>query len=245
MKREPLPWAFLVLATLMALMISGCGASSTTIDGSQVGPSPIILEDTSASQLAVFISINVGGYDLATRNKAVLDINFQHTGRPVNLVAGEKLTCSTLKLTWHYGGGFEFEFEVGANGISATAIACTYDSHGRSAPLIIPLPPILEVVSPVDHAGISRGPSTIVRYRGAKEGGMWVVALSSNAKASAEVADMTATEAILDTSRLTAGEGSIALTDPNNFPLVGIDGPSFQSVQGSARRSTFVPVVWM
>jgi hypothetical protein len=53
------------------------------------------------------------------------------------------------------------------------------------------------------------------------------------------------TSATIDTSSFTAGDGSIAMTDPNNFPLPDFQASQFKSASGSARRTTMVSVVWV
>jgi hypothetical protein len=53
------------------------------------------------------------------------------------------------------------------------------------------------------------------------------------------------TSATMDTSSFTVGDGSIALTDPNNIPLPELQAGQFKSASGSARRMTMVSVVWV
>lgn len=183
--------SLLAIAIGVGLVVSGCATSGNTIDGSQVGPSPVVLEDSSPAQLGVFVSLNIGGYDVASRNQAVLDINFQHAGSPVAFIADERVTCNGVTLKRFQGGLFEFHFAVDPLPVVPAGIACTYSSDGHSAALSVPVPPMLKVVLPTDHERVSRGPHTLVQFSRPQQAGLWVVALSVNAKAAGEVQEMT------------------------------------------------------
>jgi len=218
-----------------------CGGGATGISDSQAGPSPAVLKDTSPSQLTVFVAANMGGYDATTRDKTLIDINIQHGGRPVKFVAGEQITCNDVVLK-SFTGSFEIEFRTAS--IAGKAMTCVYRSGQQSGSLTVGIPQALVILAPSDHQQVHHGSGTTVRYTGARDTNLWVVALSPNAKAVAESNQITTTGATLDTSALGIGDGSIALTDPSNFPLTEIQGPRFQSVAGSARRMTMVAVVW-
>jgi hypothetical protein len=230
-----------VAATGMALIVLGCGGRQTGLD-SQVGPSPVVLKDTSPGQLAVSVALNLGGYDTSTRDKTVLDVNFQQSGRPVEFTGGESVTCTGVALKRFIGS---FEVTLPTASIAGRAMTCVYTSGQQSAPLTFRVPKELVILMPREHEPIPHGPRTIVTYSGDPDNTLWVVALSPNAKAIAPPDAITATSATLDTSALQAGEGSIALTDPTSLPLTEIQGPQFHSVGGSARRMTMVAVVWV
>jgi len=78
----------------MALIVIGCGGGETGLNSSQAGPSPTVLTDTSPGHLTVFVALNMGGYSAASRVKTLIDVNFQHSGRPVEFIAGERVTCN-------------------------------------------------------------------------------------------------------------------------------------------------------
>src|SRR5690348_12706051 len=82
----------------IAVATAPCGASGDRL-GSQIGPSPIVLADTSPAQLSVAVLLNSGGYTDESRSKTLLDISFQHGGRPVQFVKGEKVACDGVELT--------------------------------------------------------------------------------------------------------------------------------------------------
>lgn len=222
---------------VFALALAGCGGTPTMVD-SRAGPSPVVLQDPTPDQLAVSVALNLGGYDLATRDQALLDVMFQHDGRPVRFVAGERVTCGGVAMK-AYVGSFESHLSIAT--VAARNLSCTYSWKGGSAPLVIGVPSALTVLVPMEHQAVARGRETVVRFAGATGGEIWVVALSPSAKANATT---TIGQAVLDTTRLAAGEGSIAVTDANNIALTSVQGPAFQSLTGSLRRMTSVAVVW-
>ena len=225
-------------ALAMAFLTVACGNHGDH-SGSQVGPSPVVLTDTSPKELAVTVAINMGGYEAATRDKTLIDIFFQHGGRPVRFVAGEGVTCGAVRLKW----SFKAEFVTSA--VAGKPIICLYTSAHASAPITFQIPHALAILTPRDHEQVQTGAKTVVTYGGVTDSNTWVVALGSNSKAVARPENVTSAGATLDTTALGSGEGSIALTDPNNFPLAAIQAPKFQSVQGSARRMTMVAVTWV
>ena len=233
-------WSRPISAIGTALIVIGCGTAPTGLNSSQAGPSPIVLKDTSPGQLAVLVGVNMGGYD--PRDKTVIFVTFQHDGRPVQFVAGETVACNSVG-SKRFTSSFEGEFATAS--IAGKTLTCVYKSGQQSAVLNVPIPPALVIVAPLDHEQVRHGPGTTIRYSGVLNNDMWVVALSLNAKAVAQPKDITATSAVLDTSALGTGEGTIALSDPSNFPLTGVQGAQFQSISGTARRMTMVAVVWV
>jgi len=103
--------------------------------------------------------------------------------------------CVTLK---RFTGAFEGEFTTAS--IAGKAMTCVYNSGRQSAPLTVGVPEALMILAPLDHEQVRHGPHTTVRYSGALDSNLWVVALSTNAKAVAQAKDITATTATLDTS---------------------------------------------
>lgn len=233
-------WSITVTATTM--MVIGCGVSPTGSGSSEIEPSPIVLTDTSPGQLNVFVSLNMGGYDSVSRDRTLIDINFQHGGQPVKFIAGEHVICNGVVLKSFVGS---FESYIPTESIADKAMTCTYTSGQQSASINLRIPHDLAIVAPHESEQVPRSSATTIRYSGAMDTSLAVIALSANAKAVAQSKDVTATAARLDTSAFQAGNGSIALTDPFSFPLAEIHGAEFHSVSGSARRMTMVAVVWV
>jgi hypothetical protein len=123
-------------------------------------------------------------------------------------------------------------------------MTCTYTSGQQSASLSFRVPNQLVILSPREGEQVPRGRSTIVSYTGSADPTIWVVALSKMYKAFAQPG-ANLTSATIDTSSFTAGDGSIAMTDPNNFPLPDLQASQFKFASGSARRTTMVSVVWV
>jgi hypothetical protein len=232
---------FVALA-LVAVVMSGCGGGHEALLASQVAPSPVVLADTSAAQLAVTVFLNVGGYDSATREKTTLDVLLQHDGRPVQFIKSERVDCIGVRLT-AFTGSFEATFSNAS--IAGKSVTCTYTSGRQSTQFTFRAPHPLVLVSPREHDRVSHGPNTVIRYEGGADNSLWVVAISPTAKAVSIPDAITPTSATLDTSALLTGAGSIALTDSNNAPLVDLHGSQFQSIAGSSRRMTMVSVVWI
>jgi hypothetical protein len=201
----------------------------------------VVLADTSAGQLAVTVSLNMGGYDDATREKTIIDVFLQHDGKPVQFIKGEHVDCGRLPLT-AFTGSFEATFATAS--IAGKVVTCTYTSGQQSTLFTFRAPQQLEIVSPRQHERVPHGSNTVIQLGGGTSP-LWVVALSPSAKAVANADAITATSAMLDTSTLQTGEGSIAVTDPTNVPLADIQGSQFQSIAGSSRRATIVAVVWI
>jgi hypothetical protein len=223
------------------IMLSACGAAHDDFNGSSAGPSPVVLKDTSAAQLSVIVALNVGGYDNTTRDSTRFDVMFESDGHPVRFVAGEGVACAGVALK-AFIGSFEGSFATAS--IADTVMTCRYTSGQQSASLTFHVPKRLVILSPREHEQLQRGRSTIVSYTGSGDPTIWVVALSKMYKASAQPG-ANLTGATIDTSSFTAGDGSIAITDPNNFPLPDLQASQFKSASGSARRMTMVSVVWV
>lgn len=222
------------------LVLTACGHADSPGLASQAGPSPIVLTDTSPAQLAVFASVDMGGYDATSRHKARIEVYFRHGDRPVKFVAGEQLTCNGIVPERFMG----FEISVPSESIAGKRMTCAYTSGGQSTPFSFKVPPELVILSPREGDAVARSQSTTVTYSGVTSSETWVVALSTNMKAVAKPGDITKTSAKLDTSAFQVGTGSIALTDPSSFPLTDVQGAQFQSLTVKVRRATSVAVAW-
>jgi hypothetical protein len=220
--------------------------SATIID--QVGPPPVVLEDTSPDQLAAQVHLTIGGYDPATQNLAELSIVFLHQGRWVQFVRGERLSCNGITLP---GPGTAFDLKVPADTIGGKQIACTYTSRARSATLVFTAPPTPTILSPADGSQIGRSHATLVRFRvGGQNTMFYITALGPGTKSWVFPAGdpptrgtgNPPTQATLDTSALSAGSGSITLVQ--SFTLADIRGAGFQHVDGNGEGFQVESVTW-
>lgn len=232
----------IVALALMAVAFSACCGPSHDLLSSQAAPSPVVLADTSAGQLALSVGVNMGGYDASTRDKTSIDVFLQHDGRPVQFIKGEHVDCGGVPLT-RFTGSFEGGYSTAA--IAGEVMTCAYTTGRHSATFTFRIPQALLVLSPREHERVPHGPNTVISYEGGADNKPWVVAISPNWKAFAKPDTITSNSAMLDTSPLLTGDGSITLTDPNNVPLAGIQGTQFHSIDGSSRRVTSVAVVWI
>ena len=229
-----------LVAALAAAAVLGCGAVRPDLS-SQAGPSPVVLKDTSAGQLAVFVIVDQGGYNTASRDMTRIDILFQHGGRPVNFVAGEQVVCAGGTLT-RFTGSFEGTFPSAS--IANRAMTCVYMSGPQSASLSFHVPARLVILSPREHQQVPDGPHTIVTYSGEVDSTLLVGAISPSWKAFAQPEAITATGATVDTTKLQSGEGTISLRQ-DYVQLKELKGPSFQSVRGRGGAITMIAVVWV
>ena len=234
-------WRSVAAGGIALLALSACGEAHGDYTGSSLGPSPVVLTDTSAAQLTVSFALNMGGYDNTSREWTLVHVGLMHDGHPVKFVAGEHVTCGGV-VSKQFTGSFEGSFLTAS--IADKPMTCTYTSGQQSASLTFRVPKQLVVLSPREHEQVTRSPRTIVSYSGSMDPTLWVVALSRMSKASAQPGS-TLTSATLDTSSFQPGEGSIAITDPNSFPLTEFQAGQFKSASGSARRATAVSVVWV
>lgn len=229
-----------LLAALSTAAVLGCGAIPPVLH-SQVGPSPVVLKETSAGQLAVFVAVDQGGYDTASRDMTRIDINFQHEGRPVNFVAGEQVACAGVTLT-RFTGSFEGTFPSAS--IANRAMTCVYTSGPQSAPISFHVPARLVILSPREHQQVPHGPHTIVNYSGEVDSTLLVGAINLTAKAFAQPDAITANSATLDSTALQSGEGTISLRQ-DYAQLKELKGPSFQSLRGRGGAITMIAVVFV
>jgi len=232
---------FVALA-LVVVAMPGCGGGHEELLHSQVAPSPVVLADTSAAQLAVTVSLNMGGSDSSSRDKTTIDVLMQHDGRPVQFIKSERVDCVGVRLTAFTGS---FDTTVSTASIAGKSVSCAYTSGRKSTPFTFRVPQALVVLSPHEHARVPHGTNTVIGYEGGADNTLWVVAISPNAKAVAKPDAITPNRATLDTSALLTGEGFIVLTDSNNAPLADLEGSQFQSIAGSSRRTTMISVVWI
>jgi hypothetical protein len=229
-----------IVVCLLAASAFACGSGPPDLT-SQVGPSPVVLADTSASQLNVSVRLTIGGYDTSTRDRTMIDVNFLHGEHPVQFVADERVVCAGVSLQRFTGA---FEGTVATESIAGTVMTCVYTSGPQSASLSLRVPQAPVILSPRDREQVPHGANTTVTYSLQPDPTMWVIAISPQAKAVAKPDSITPTGATLDTTALQTGAGTIALTEPS-LPLNGLQGTQFQSVSGGAWAATVVDVEWI
>jgi hypothetical protein len=229
-----------IAAGLVAAAAFACGSRPPDLP-SQGGPSPVVLSDTSAGQVSVSVHLNLGGYDPATRDRTMIDVNFEHLGHPVQFVADEHVVCGGVALQRFTGS---FEGTLFTASIAGRPMTCTYTSGRQSAPISFYVPHAPVILSPSDRERVPHGASTTIRYTADPDTTLWVVALSPHAKAVAKPESITPTGAAMDTTALQSGAGTIALTEPS-LPLNELQGAQFQSATGSAWAATVVVVEWI
>lgn len=234
-------WRPLAAFTAAGILVA-CGRSGTVGEySSGPGPSPVVLQDTSPGQLTVSVVMSIGGYDAATRDRTLIDVLFRHGGLPVAFIAGEQVTCAGIAMKAFTGS---FENAVPTSSVAGKTVTCIYTYGRQSAPFSFKVPAGIIILAPQERQRVPRAVGTRISFTGGVDNTLWVVAISPNMKAVAKPGDITPTSAQLDTSVLSAGQGSIALTDPNSIPVAEIQAGQFQSVTASARRMASVSVVW-
>jgi hypothetical protein len=229
-----------IVAILLAALAFACGGGPPELT-SQAGPSPVVLSDTSAGRLDVFVRLTMGGYDPATRDRTMIDVNFEHGAHPVRFVADEHVVCGGLALQ-RFTGAFEGTLPTAS--IAGTVMTCAYTSGEHSAPISFRVPQAPVILAPRDREQVPHGANTAVRYTAEPDPTMWVIAISPRAKAVAKPDSMTPAGATIDTTALLTGAGTIAITQPG-LPLHELQATQFQSVTGGATAATVVVVEWI
>jgi hypothetical protein len=243
----------------MALFVTGCAPSSTTsthftiTDGglppcptesmSSDGPSycPLILKDTSPSELALSLTLIIGGYDASTRDITELNVTFTHQGRLVRFMAGEQIACNGIALP---GYGSNFNLKVPSVVFSGKLVTCIYTSGTTSATFSFTAPLAPTILSPQENAQITRSSRTRVSYRLSPDWAYYVIALGPPKKAWTPEAPAQPNPVLLDTSAFSPGAGSIAIHQ--FFTVRDLSGPDFQSVQEQEGDAIYaIQVTWV
>ena len=173
---------------------------------------------------------------------------FLHQGHWAQFVRGERLSCNGITLQ---GAGTTFDLQVPAETIGGKQIACTYTSGARSATLVFTAPPTPTILWPVDGSRIDRSHATLVRFQvGGQNTMVYITALGPGTKSwvfpfgvpPTLRTGSPPTQATLDTSALSAGSGSITLSQ--SFALADIRGAGFQRVDGNGDGVQVIAVTW-
>jgi hypothetical protein len=222
--------------------IPPCPTPATLSPDSTAGPGscPIILTDTSPGQLDLSLNLMIGGYEADTRDTVELNITFTHQGHTVQFVAGEHISCNGFPIQ---GYGANFNGKASTAVFAGQPVTCIYTSGDTSATFSFTAPLAPAILSPQEHARVTRSAHTPVRYRISQDQPFYVIALGPNTKAWTTTAANQPNPATLDTSAFQPGDGAIALNQL--FTLTDLSAPDFQSAQGQGSAEYEMPVSWV
>jgi hypothetical protein len=208
---------------------------------SSIAVDPVVLKDAPPGQLNSHVYISLGGYDVASRDRTMIDVGFTSNGRPVKFVGGQLLSCEGTPFALFTGS---FEMTLPTADVAGKTMTCLYTNGQESAPLTfrVPLGPVF--LSPREHDIVARSPLTTVTYTAEPSTSLTVVAFGGppDMKASARPEATTATQATLDTTALHPGSGPMWLAE--DFAPLEVQGPQFRSVAGGAHAISMVNVTW-
>jgi hypothetical protein len=224
------------------LLVGGCGSAVPgPSTGDSVAIQPVIMNDAPPGQLDSHVYIDLGGYDAATRDRALIDIGFTSGGRPVKFAGGQQLKCNGSSTNLFTGS---FELSLSAPAVAGTSMTCLYTNGQESTPLTFRVPVGPVFLSPREHDIVPRSALTTVTYKTEPSSWLTVVAFGGppDMKASARPEATTATQATLDTTALHPGSGPIWLAE--EFAPLVVTGPLFRSVAGGAHAISMVEVTW-
>ena len=203
------------------------------------------LTDTSAGQLFLFVELSDDG---TIPSMTSIRVEFGAGSEPplggkaVDFVAGEQVSCDGVAFTRFPAA---FGRDVLTTSISGRTVPCVYRSSQSSTPFGFSVPDHLEILTPVEHESVPRGPRTNITYKNrVAHNGLLVIATSgSSPRSEAHPDAITMTSAIVDTSSLQRGAGLIEVVEPV-FPI-DVQGGQFQSVGGQEGESATVDVMWV
>ncbi len=196
------------------------------------------MKNTAPSQLDVYLTLTIGGYDVASREQTAIYFSFTSAGRPVQFVGAERVVCDGKALTRYPG---EFSGTMPTASVAGKTLTCVYTSGATSTSvtLAIPQPPV--IVSPHDGARIPRATTTTITYQ-IPPGSLAGIVATGHGKALPAPGAMTATRATIDTSGLANGAGIISLREDLTLPT---PTTTFKSLHVSAYAITLVNVTWL
>ncbi len=240
MRSRKLFWRALFILPLM-LLVAGCtGVNSAQTTDVSVAPDPIVLRDTSPGQLALFVALNMGSYDPATRDMTTIHIGIEAQNRPVQFVADEKMACQGTPLQ-RFIGAFDGSFPTAA--IAGKPMLCAYTSGQTSATVTFTVPAAPAILLPEDNAQLPRSAHTLVQYRLTPGTLVGVVVLGTRDKAVPQPGTQSNSQAIFDTSTFSPGSGTISLTQDLSLPDLHQMG--FKSLNSRGSAITMIEVIWI
>lgn len=228
----------LLISSLFAAC-GGQGAGSPLI--SQAAPT-VVLHDPSPGQLAVFVSVAMGGYDHATREMTTITPLFTSNGRAVQFVGHEQLVCNGKAISLHNSPAQNIEGATST--LAGQTFHCTYSAGSTSATLIFTVPRAPVIRSPGEQAQLPRSTNTVLTYE--MQGGtpMGIVALTPSRKAIARLNTPSVGQATVDTSAFPAGAGSISLTETLTIQATQ-SGTPFASLKAGGMGIAMIEVRWV
>jgi hypothetical protein len=249
------PICALFAMAMILLTITGCGAqhqsSSVVIPqptstktpmgiSDRIVP-PVILADTSPSNLDVYVSLNVGGYDTTSRDITFIGFGFTSQQRNVQFAAGERFTCGDHNLMRPDGTIGPLELPTGA--VAGKTLNCRYVSGQTSAEITFttPIPPT--ILSPADHAEVARNATTTIRYRrGSSIARSYGVVALGGTKTISLPHNTGPAQAMVDTTALHPGAGTISLAVEGVPP--NTHSSPFKSFLAESQSMTYIDVIW-
>jgi hypothetical protein len=242
----------------IVLLVSGCApqhtagsvmptstASSTASDIPADATPWDSSSDTLPGQLDLFLSLNIGGYDAATRNMMELNMHFEIEGSIVQFPTGrERISCNGVALTNYRAA---FDLKVSSEVFSGKRVTCTYTSGAASANFSFTCPLAPAILSPQEHAQVSHSRRTPVNYRASQDQTFYIIAIGPTTGGMTKAWTPTGTSqlnpAILDTSAFQPGSGSITLVQ--YLAHSDLRGPDFHSVQWHGDAQYGIEVTWV
>lgn len=235
-------WA--VTACVSVVAVSCNGISSSTPYPSEC-PSTFCqtLTDTSAGNLSLFVDLTQES-SIPSMTSIRVEFEVPQGGKFVDFVGGEQVSCDGVAFRRFPAA---FGRDVLTTSIADRTVNCVYTSGQRSTPFGFSVPVQIEILTPVNHESVRRGPQTTVTYKNrvAHTGlGLLAVAENTSGQHSGALPDaITMTGAVVDTSSLQTGAGFIQIAEPV-FPI-DVQGAQFQSAGGQESETAIVFVMWV
>jgi hypothetical protein len=196
--------------------------------------------------MALSVSLNMGGYDAATRDMLELDVAFTIQSNPVQFSHGESVTCNGVALP---GYGTNFDLKVPSEVFSGKLVTCTYAAGKTSATFSFTCPLAPAIFAPQEHAKVPHSKQTAISYRISQDQPFYLIAIGPGpttgtiTKAWTPTGTSQPNPAILNTSAFQPGVGDIALTQ--FITLSDLRSPDFRLVQSVGNAEYEIEVTWV
>jgi hypothetical protein len=236
-------WAVTACVSVVAVSCQGL-SSSGSYPSECPSTSCQTLTDTSAGHLSLFVDLTQES-SIPSVTHIRVEFEVPQGGKSVDFVAGEQVSCDGVAFKRFPGA---FGRDVLTASIAGRTVNCVYTSGERSTPFGFSVPLQIEILTPVNHQSVRRGPQTTVTYKNrvVYPGGLrlQVVAANNSGQHSGALPDaVTMTSAVVDTSRLQTGAGFIQIAEAQ-LPI-DVQGAKFQSAGGQETETAIVFVMWV
>jgi hypothetical protein len=220
------------LPIVAILFLMGCSTSLHEDHGVPL----IVLADTAPARLEVVIEITEGGYDATAASTTDIAIQFISHGRLVAFRNDETIACNRSPAI-PIGTGFDGRYAT--TDIVGTHFTCIYTSGQNQATIqfLVPLAPT--ILSPTQGAMVKRSSATPIHFQGGSPDAT-IAAFATQNKAIAQI--VASGMASVDTSRFTAGPGSITLTQ--FLTSAQAAAPAFATFHVTCTAIAHQDVVW-